>query len=434
MLSRFLSGVTPILAVSLLATQPSLIAQGQQAILADGTTLIIKAPLELWGVEGAIYNIEVEKRLIDAAGIQVTIPATIDGADVLVGGTEALAADGTSLGEISAATFDRFLDNRAIGSDRDAAAVEAGLGPRRLGATRSLFSTIEARRAVDGTSVLVRDNVAQSAIEQNYFNMVQAVYPQHAAFLPADFLDRAGLRGTDPANWVYPTSTGGTLKSAGHVYINPLTLEEYRIPDLELVVELAENVRGGIVSSAVAGSGAIPGSFVIDNTLVIFNQDPRFPAHTFGFGLSDLSRTAFFAALSDPNTDHSVTAIGHMVSEHVMFAQEIETELVDLTAPIQITADRFMLRVAQGEIRFRGTVDQPTGIVAAVVLIDGLGGPDLRFALPLAIDPLTGTATYTFRQRRLDLDNVFEIAVEARDEVTGALVAREVFDVTAFRQ
>ena len=99
---------------------------------------------------------------------------------------------------------------------------------------------------------LVRSPLAQQQIEQNYFQMVQACYAVHDDVLPPDFLDRAGIRGADPTNWVYPSMTGGTLKSAGTHYQDEQG-NEYLVPggfeDAEAVIELSENVATGVVRS-----------------------------------------------------------------------------------------------------------------------------------------------------------------------------------------
>jgi hypothetical protein len=83
--------------------------------------------------------------------------------------------------------------------------------------------------------------------------------------------------------------------------------------------------------------------------LVVFNQDPRFGADVLGLADAHIPRDLFFNQVIPGQT--TIDVIGHMVGEHVMFVQEVLTELVDPDAEIQITADRFVIRVAAGEAR-----------------------------------------------------------------------------------
>jgi hypothetical protein len=319
--------------------------------------------------------------------------------------------------------------------DVDTAAVGENLGPRRLGPTRSVFSSQEARRSAADAPGLVRDNVAQAAIEQNYFQIVQQCYEANAGALPADFLSRAGLRGEDAANWSYPSSTGGTLKSAGHVYVDAAG-NEYFVPDIEVVIELAENVAEGVVTSAVRGDGTRPDSFVMGDLLLIFNQDPRFGADVLGRAEAVIPREEFFKQIVVGET--SLPLIGHMVGEHVMFVQEVLSPFVDPAAGITITADRFTFREPNvTEARWRGVVDKPAGIRLVAVMIQTIGGQETRreFNVPMTIDPLTGEGVYSARVRptRTNLRNLTHIEMQAIDTTTGEIRATERFDIRPFR-
>jgi hypothetical protein len=126
-----------------------------------------------------------------------------------------------------------------------------------------------------------------------------------------------------------------------------------------------------------------------------------------------------------------------MVSEHVIFVQEVLTEFTDPNAGIHITADRFRIRVAANESRWRGIVDKPLGISLLAVLINTLpsGVQTSRvFPIPMAIDPLTGAATYDARIRGFNVTNLTHIEMQARSTTTGEIVARELFDITPFRE
>ncbi|MEQ1633512.1 MAG: hypothetical protein ABL997_14135, partial [Planctomycetota bacterium] len=272
------------------------------------------------------------------------------------------------------------------------------------------------------------------AIEQNYFSIVQQCYQVHAGSLPADFLDRAGIRGTDPAGWTYPATSGGTLKSAGHVYVDAQG-NEYYVPDVEVVIELAENVAGGVVRSAARGNNTRPDSFVMGDMLLVFNQDPRFGADVLGLGEALIPRREFFNQVVAGDT--IVDVIGHMVGEHVMFVQELLTEFNDPTGGIHITADRFSIRVGKGEARWRGTVNMPQGVRLVAVLIDTrAGGVQVRreFNIPMTVDALTGAATYDARLRGVDLTFLTHIEMQARSTVDGVVEASQLFDIVPFRE
>ena len=426
----------------------------QTAVMLDGRILTQKVPLSPFATEGPIWNLDLANQGIVVTGRTVTIPATVNGEPLLISGSSVLGQDGEALTGIGAGDFHRLLDVNAITRDRDPSPVGPNLGPRRLGATRSVFSASEARRARDA-SPLQRNVVAQELIEQNYFQIVQECYPVHRAALPRDFLDRAGVLGRsfpssetiNPSNpgqafratlrttsRSYPMTTGGTLKSAGHVYLDSQG-KEYLVPDIEVVIELAENVCGGVIRSIARGNRTRPDSFVVGDMLLIFNQDPRFGADVLGIADAIIPRELFFDQVV-PGQTH-IDVIGHMVGEHVMFVQEVLTEMVDPAAGIQISADRFVIRVAAGEARWRGVVDKPTGINLVAVLIDTLpGGVNTRreFSIPMVIDPLNGAATYDARLRGIDLTNLTHIEMQARDALTAEVKASYEHDISAFRQ
>ncbi len=427
-------------------------ATAQTAVMLDGRVLTRKEPLSLFATEGPVWNLDLANQGIMVTGRKVTIPATINGEPLLIDGSSVLSGDGHGVG-IGAANFSALLDRHAISRDRDTQRVSGRNGPRRLGAVRSIFGTSEARRA--GSPGIVRDHQAQIQIEQNYFNIVEQCYQAHAAVLPADFLDlcgvlpraapadanstaanpglafRAGLRTTARS---YPMTTGGTLKSAGHVYLDTEG-KEYFVPDIEVVLELAENVATGVIRSLAPGNATRPDSFVIGDMLVVFNPDPRFGAEVLGLAEAPIPREVFFNQMVPGQS--SCDIIGHMVGEHVLFVQDVLTELVDPDAGIQISADRFIIRVASGEARWRGIIDKPQGVLLFAVLIDT--APDgvqtsREFNIPFVIDPLNGAGTYDARLRGIDVANTTHIEMQARDATTSEVVASHPYDVVEFRQ
>ena len=423
-------------------------AQIPQAVLLDGTILTQKQPIELYSTEGPIWNIDLARPAVLVGGHRITIPVSIDGAPVAIEGTAVLGADGLPAGGIGAENFARLLDTAAIGADRNADRVGDHLGPQRVGAVRSLFSLSEARRASDAAGI-VRDPQAQAQIEQNYFHLVQQCYPHNAADLPPDFLSRAGMVGNDPANWVYPSLTGGTLKSAGHVYVDEQA-REYFVPDTGLVLELAENVVLGAMKGAVRGNATRPDSFVVGDMLCIFNQDPRFGAEVLGVGDSPIPRSVFF---NEIQRGASVTVSGFFVGEHVLFVQDVFTDLVDASAPVLVTADRIQFRVGgnRGEARWRGMIDKPEQVdqLVAVFYTPGANGVEVRTELPVpfTINVETPGASYSVRLRAvpgINLAAVTHIQMVARRNVgtdpdTGAPIFEvtgesERIDIAPFRQ
>jgi hypothetical protein len=399
----------------------------------NGTVLTQKVPESLFATEGPIWNLDLANQGIVVTGKTITIPATVDGTPLLISGSSVIGQDGEALTGIGAADFDRLADSQAIGVDRDPALVSENLGPRRLGAARSIFSTSEARRAAPANSGLVRDPEAQALIEQNYFDLAKQCYEANAVALPADFLERAGFRGTDPQSWTYPVTAGGTLKSAGHVYLDG-NGNEYFVPDIEVVIELSENVSGGVIKSVARGNATRPDSFVIGDLLLIFNQDPRFGADVLGLGEAVIPREEFFKQVVTGQTN--IDVIGHMVGEHVIFVQEVLTEFTDPAAGIHITADRFNIRVAAAESRWRGTVYKPEGVRLVAVLISTLPtGVQTRreFNIAMVVDPLTGLATYDARIRGFNVATLTHIEMQARNATTVVIEAKELYDITPFR-
>jgi hypothetical protein len=413
------------------------VAAGPNAVMLDGRVLTPKVPESLFATEGPIWDLDLANQGIVVTGKKVTIPATVNGEPLLISGSSVLGQDGEALTGIGAADFDRLVDANAIVRDVDLTAVGENLGPRRLGPVRSIFSSLEGRRSAADAPGLLRDNVAQAAIEQNYFQIAQQCYEANADALPADFLSRAGLRGQDPASWVYPASSGGTLKSAGHIYVDTEG-NEYYVPDVEVVIELAENVASGVVTSVARGEGSRPDSFVIGDLLLVFNQDPRFGADVLGVTEAVIPREELFRQVVEGESH--IDVIGHMVSEHVMFVQEVLTLFTDPNAPIHITADRFTFRDANAtEVRWRGAVDKPAGIRLAAVMIETLpSGAQTRrtINIPLAVDPATSTGTYSARVRGRGtpgMPNLTHIEMQAISSSTREVLSTALFDIRPFR-
>jgi hypothetical protein len=56
-----------------------------------------------------------------------------------------------------------------------------------------------------------------------------------------------------------------------------------------------------------------------------------------------------------------------------------------------------------------------------------------EFDIAMAIDPLTGAATYDARIRNFNVTNLTHIEMQVRDTTTGEVKARELYDITPFK-
>ncbi|MBM3992446.1 MAG: hypothetical protein FJ298_15800 [Planctomycetes bacterium] len=370
------------------------LAQGQSATLADGRVLTVKQPLEIFFTEGPIWDINVGDRSVTVTGKTITIPASVDGIAFHIGGMAVTNAAGEQIDGIGAHNFDRLLDQNAVARDITA---------RQGGAVRSLFSTTENLRQ-DALRPVTRNVSAQQVMQSNYFAWTRDLIPLHSSVLPTDFGSLTGFLAAESTGWVYPNSSGGTFKSAGHVYLDA-NGNRFFIPDDEAVIELAENVAGGVVTSVHAGGNGAPPSFTMGNLLVVFNQDPRFPASTIGLVGSEIPRSIFL----QQGVGQEVTVVGYMVSEHVLFACEIETTLIDPTAPLAVVPTFWLFKNSGNEIRIRGLVDRPQGIALSARILNQ------TFPITLVTDPLTAGATFDFKTKgQLNVSLVTQVTLEAR--------------------
>ena len=329
---------------------------------------------------------------------------TQSGMQVTIFGSSALGNDGIARSEMSAAHMDRMLDENA--TDRDTCVAD-GTGQLvrnafgtschhvQNGAVRSVFSSSE---------LLRRDPALYQKISNNFFSIIDDVLNtnQHTT-LPADFREKVGFgQGkvgadaaaaastdattlaagvqllseqlgtfeaqqmaqladdvaasattavasavgfTDANGNLYPAYAGGTFKTAGHRFEDRATGELYLIPDIEVVLELSENVDEGTVMSCDKGDlfQGVPPSLVIDEMLLIMNPDPRFGADVLGAAETAISESYISENFCNELNGRIVAVIGHTVGEHVLFVQEILTDIIDVTAPVVITTDRHQI-------------------------------------------------------------------------------------------
>ncbi|MBM3988691.1 MAG: hypothetical protein FJ294_12135 [Planctomycetes bacterium] len=369
-------------------------AQGQTATLADGRVLTVQQPLELFITEGPVWDLNLPARSVTVVGRTVTIPASVDGVQFGIAGTAVTSPEGLIVGEIGAHNFDRLFDHNAIGRDTNA---------YMTGATRSVFSTNENLRQ-DSLRPASRNLAAQLAMQDKFLALTRDLVPLHSSALSANFEQLLGPPTADGLGRSYPYSSGGTFKSAGHVY-HDTNGNRFLIPDIEAVLELSENVAGGVVTSVHPGGNGVPPSFTVDNLLVVFNQDPRFPASTIGLVGTEIPRSVFVQQA----VGHEVEIVGFVVSEHVLFANEVITTLVDPTAPLAVVPTFWLFKNSGNEIRIRGLVDRPQGIALSARILNQ------TFPITLVTDPLTGGATFDFKTKgQLNVSLVTQVTLEAR--------------------
>ena len=410
-------------------------AASAQVILFSGTPVTQKLPVEMFLTEGPIWDMDIPGRTLTAVGQVIHIPASINGVPFTLSGTEKLSPNGATLGTITVADFDRLSDINATGRDVVTSSAGPDAGPYRLGAVRSIFSTSEARSNVVGA--LDRSPATQRVIEDNYFRILINLFNVHQSVLPAEFLGRCGVRtaqGQYPTNpfqlppltyWKYPHSTGGTLKSAGTIYVDAAG-NEYRIPHDGCVIEFAENVTAGKVRSMQVGNDLMPISFVVNETIVTLNPDPRIETKILGIAGAEVDPSVLAASLQ---VGDEVTVIGYLVGEHMMFANEIEAPTLYVESMgIIVSADRFTARVNDGRLRWRGQLYPPAGKTLWVQLAGSKG----LIPVPFVVDPADGVGTYDMRLEDIDLEVVTALDMVVRDATTGAELQRKHFDFTPF--
>jgi hypothetical protein len=392
-------------------------AQGTEALLKDGTLLTIKQPLQLWGVEGPITDLHAPTSTFSAMGQRVPVPRTIDGENVSIDGTSFLTNAGNLI-PMRTNHVNRLRDNQAT------ALGATGL----MGATRSLYS-FSAGLAKDPASV-----AQMTSNHRAYVNgvigayegvlapeRIQAIVDEADALVAvADAANGVGA-GPVPAGVGY---TGGTLKAAGHVYVDALTGEEHLVPDLGLVVELAENVLIGTIRAVDPGDAFTPPSLLVGDLLVIMNQDERFGQELLGFGLLPMEPEVFFAQLQ-PGSPIAVG--GYAVGDHVLYGISLEAEtLIDPAAGLVVGVTKW--RFDADEVRMTGVTSQSDGISLEVEFrIDGAWTDPEDMGLEL--DPLVpGGGSFSYRLRdEPDAPLIDRIRVRAYD-ANGTRIYNEVFN------
>lgn len=410
------------------------------AVLHNGTVVTQKAPLQPYALEGTVWDVDIPARTITAMGRTLHVPATIGGATFFIENLEIVNSSDLVVGRISAANFDRISDANAVVRDAITAPACASCGPIRLGPTRALVSTTEARSAPVGT--LDRFPASQATIEDNYFRLGLNLFLRYQGVLPVDFLGRIGIRnaqGGYPASpfqlpprayWRYPHVTASIIRSEGSVYVDAQG-REYLIPDSIrpgriLHIAAAENSTFGTVRAVRRGDLVTPDSLLVGDLLITPNQDPRYPTIFRGLGGMEVPRDVFFRGLQ-PGMD--VTVLGALTGDHILFGNEFDAPtLYDATMGIAISATQFLARASTGELRWRGEIFPVAGYTLSARV--GLGP---EFPVTVVVDPLTGMGTYSVRQTGVAMPDNHTVTMLARD-ASGSVQRQVTFDFLAFIQ
>jgi hypothetical protein len=410
------------------------------ATLHNGTVVTQKVPLELYAVEGTVWDIDIPARTITAVGRTIHVPASLNGGRFFIENTEVVNEFGISLGSISTANFDRLSDVNA--STRDAIVLPAcpECGPVRLGAQRSLFSTTEARSNPVGT--LDRFPSTETAIEDNYFRLAINLFNRYTGVLPVSFLGRIGVRNaqgqypTSPfqlpprTHWRYPHTSGSVIRSEGSVYVDSAG-NEYLIPDSSrpgriLHISQAEHFTLGPCRAVRRGNLVTPDSLLVGDLLITPSQDPRFPVIFRGLGGTEVSRDVFFRALRPGD---EVSVVGSLVGDHVLFGNEFDApNLYDPAMGVAISAVSFFARASTGDLRWRGEISPIEGLTVTAMV-----GAGAELPVTVIVDPLTGIGSYTMRLTGIAMPENHTVTMIVRD-ANGVEQARQIFDFAAFIQ
>jgi hypothetical protein len=157
---------------------------------------------------------------------------------------------------------------------------------------------------------------------------------------------------------------------------------------------------------------------VIGELLVILNQDPRFATEVLGLGLQSLPLEVLF---TPENIGLEIVVGGYGVGESLMFGMTFENEeLVDATAPLIVTPTTWRFRDSKDLIRIKGV----TSSVENVALFALILGQELE--IPLVAD-LVGGVFDLRTEGDVNVADVTEVTIEARDTETGAVLSSETY-------
>jgi hypothetical protein len=174
------------------------------------------------------------------------------------------------------------------------------------------------------------------------------------------------------------------------------------------------------------GSDLTPISFVVNETIVTLNPDPRIETKILGIAGREVDPSILAASLQ---VGDEVVIVGYLVGEHMLFGIEIDAPTLYVESMgIIVSADRFTAQVNSGRLRWRGQLYPPAGKTLWVQLAGSKG----LLPVPFVVDPADGIGTYDMRLEDIDLEAVTALDMVVRDATTGAELQREHFDFTDF--
>jgi len=435
-----------VLFSGLLAASVSAIAFAQSAVLHDGRVVTMVQPQELFSVEGPSWNVDVANRVVVCNGVRVTIPATVNGERVTIGGSQIVDGNDQVIDAITVETFDRLLDANAATRDR-VFDTSGACGTIRLGPARSTFCTSEARSEPIGD--LERDPLVQRQIEDNYFFLGRNAFAQYApGVLPASFLGMIGIRDefggypTSPTQlpprrfWRYPTMSSATFVAQGSVYQDEQG-NRFNVPDTIIkgayaTLIHAENILIGNVKAKAIGNFQTPDSFVIGDTLILMNQDPRMAMDITGLGGAPVSREHFMFALEE---GMAVGIEGHMLGDHILQAEVIDVPLFDPMHGAWVSVLDRTWGYRNNRLSFRGETIPASSTMLSVIYgnNDVFTGPEIVIENNVIVDPLTDVGRFDVRDLvGANPATARQIKFIVRDLNKGAVIREFVFNWADF--
>jgi hypothetical protein len=179
---------------------------------------------------------------------------------------------------------------------------------------------------------------------------------------------------------------------------------------------IAENIAIGNLKAAAIGNWNTPDSFVLGETLVVMNQDPRMPCQIIGLAGSPVSKEYFTTQVAAGTL---VAAEGHMIGEHVMFAEiiDVSADVYDPTsgAWMNILPNSWRFRPGRG-LEFRGEMVPAVGHLLSARLGSN------EFPIALTPDLALNVSTFNVTDIPADPAATPSITFIIRDEATKAVV------------
>ena len=170
---------------------------------------------------------------------------------------------------------------------------------------------------------------------------------------------------------------------------------------------------------------------MIADTLIMMNQDPRMPLDIIGIAGSPVSREYFTTQVP---AGTFVAAVGHMIGEHVMFAEviDVSADVFDpgIGAWISVIDRTWGYRPGRG-LSFTGDV-VPASTTKSYIQFGSNGvfaGPEISLDPFMVFDPLLNTSKFVVRDMAgADPVSTREIKFIVRDAQTKAEIRHVIYN------